>query len=143
MALQKLPVGIQTFSEIINEDYLYVDKTALIHRLLCSGKCFFLSRPRRSGKSLTLSTIASIYRGERALFADLWIEDNWDWHKVHPVIHFSSSGIGYQTQGLEGAIEAELRLVGTHFGISFEQIGIDRMFSELLRKLSHKAKLFY
>lgn len=141
MSLQKLPVGIQTFSEIVNDDYLYVDKTALIYRLLRSGKYFFLSRPRRSGKSLTLSTIASIYRGERALFAGLWIEDKWDWDEVHPVIHISFSGIGYQTQGLEGAIEAELRLVGAEFGISFEQIGIDRMFAEFLRKLSSQGKV--
>ena len=75
MSLQKLPVGIQTFSNIIDENYLYIDKTALIYRLLRSGKYLFLSRPRRSGKSLTLSTIASIYRGERALFAGLWIEE--------------------------------------------------------------------
>lgn len=141
MALQKLPVGIQTFSKLIDENYLYVDKTALIYRLLRSGEYFFLSRPRRSGKSLTLSTIASIYRGERALFAGLWIEDQWEWNKVHPVIHLSFSGIGYQTQGLAGAIEAELRLVGSQFGISFEQIGIDRIFAELLRKLSVQGKV--
>ena len=97
MSLQKLPVGIQTFSKIIEDNYLYVDKTAQIHYLLRSGGYFFLSRPRRSGKSLTLSTIASIYRGERALFAGLWIEDKWDWSKVHPVIHLSFSGIGYRT----------------------------------------------
>lgn len=141
MALQKLPVGIQTFSKIIDENYLYIDKTALIYRLLHSGGYFFLSRPRRSGKSLTLSTIASIYRGEQALFAGLWIEKEWDWQKVHPVIHLSFSGIGYQTQGLAGAIEAELRLVGSQFGISFEQIGIDRMLAELLRKLSAQGKV--
>ena len=74
--LQKLPIGIQTFSDIINDDNLYVDKTEVIHRLLTSGKYFFLSRPRRSGKSLTLSTIKSIYQGERALFAGLWIEEH-------------------------------------------------------------------
>jgi hypothetical protein len=141
MSLQKLPVGIQTFSNIIDENYLYVDKTALIYRLLRSGKYFFLSRPRRSGKSLTLSTIASIYRGERALFAGLWIEEQWEWNKVHPVIHLSFSGIGYRTQGLTGAIEAELRLIGSQFGITFEQIGIDRLFAELLRKLSVQGRV--
>jgi hypothetical protein len=141
MSLQKLPIGIQTFSKLIDENYLYVDKTALIYRLLRSGGYFFLSRPRRSGKSLTLSTIAAIYRGERALFTGLWIEDQWDWDDVHPVIHLSFSGIGYQTQGLEGAIEAELRLVGSQFGIGFEQIGVDRLFAELLRKLSAQGKV--
>ena len=61
--LQKLPIGIQTFEKIRREDYLYVDKTKAIHRLLTSGAYFFLSRPRRSGKSLTLSTIKAIYTG--------------------------------------------------------------------------------
>lgn len=80
--LQKLPIGIQTFSEIINGGYLYVDKTEVIHHLLSSGKYYFLSRPRRFGKSLTLSTIKSIYQGERELFQGLWIEDRWDWEKI-------------------------------------------------------------
>ena len=139
--LQKLPIGIQTFSEIIEKEYLYVDKTEVVYRLLTSGKYFFLSRPRRSGKSLTLSTIKSIYLGQRELFTGLWIEDQWDWEQIHPMIHISFSGIGYQTQGLEAAIEAELRLVGTQFDIRFEQIGIDRMFAELIRKLADKGKV--
>lgn len=85
--LQKLPIGIQTFQEIRKEDFLYVDKTEAIHRLLTAGDYFFLSRPRRSGKSLTLSTIKSIYTGQSELFTWLWIEEQWDWEKVHPVIH--------------------------------------------------------
>ncbi|MEZ4864491.1 MAG: AAA family ATPase [Caldilineaceae bacterium] len=103
--LKKLPVGIQTFSEIINGGYLYIDKTASIYRMLQSGKYFFLSRPRRSGKSLTLSTIKSIYLGQQALFEGLWIADQWDWSRVQPVIHISFSGIGYQTLGLTAALE--------------------------------------
>ncbi|MEM7132371.1 MAG: ATP-binding protein [Chloroflexota bacterium] len=139
--LQKLPIGIQTFSEIIEDDYLYIDKTKPIYQLLTSGKYFFLSRPRRSGKSLTLSTIKSVYMGQRELFTGLWIENQWDWNKVHPVIHISFSGIGYQTQGLEGAIEAELRLIAEEFNVLLTQIGIDRLFAELIRKLSAKGKV--
>ena len=134
--MQRLPIGIQTFKEIINNDYLYVDKTAQIYRLITSGKYFFLSRPRRFGKSLTLSTINSIYRGERDMFQDLWIAERWDWQKVHPVIHISFSSIGYRTAGLEAAIEAELRLLGKQMGVQFEQVGIDRLFHELIRKLA-------
>ena len=73
--VQKLPIGIQTFSTIRADGYLYVDKTASIYHLITSGVYFFLSRPRRFGKSLTLSTIKAIYRGERDLFRGLWIED--------------------------------------------------------------------
>jgi hypothetical protein len=66
--LQRLPVGIQTFSELRSRDCLYVDKTEAIHHLLTMGKYFFLSRPRRFGKSLLLSTIKEIYQSNRALF---------------------------------------------------------------------------
>ncbi|MEZ4865746.1 MAG: ATP-binding protein [Caldilineaceae bacterium] len=134
--LQKLPIGIQTFTKIREENYLYVDKTAAIYRLLTTGDYFFLSRPRRSGKSLTLSTIKAIYQGQREFFTGLWIEDKWDWETTHPVIHLSFSGIGYQTIGIEAAIEAELRLVGEQFGIELAQRGIDRLFAELIRKLA-------
>ncbi len=134
--LQKLPIGIQTFSEIITGDYLYVDKTPEIHRLLTMGKYFFLSRPRRFGKSLTLSTIKAIYSGQRELFQGLWIEDQWDWQKIHPVIHFSFSSIGYKNLGLEAAIDAELRLIGERLGVQFEGVGIARMFRELIQKLA-------
>ncbi|MEM7132884.1 MAG: ATP-binding protein [Chloroflexota bacterium] len=139
--LKNLPIGIQTFKKIRDENYLYIDKTEQIHRLITSGAYFFLSRPRRSGKSLTLSTIKSIYLGQRELFSGLWIEEQWDWEKIHPVIHISFSGIGYQTQGLEGAIEAELRLIGKQMEIQFEQKGIDRLFAELIRKLSTNGKV--
>ena len=134
--LQKLPIGIQTFSEIIQGGYLYVDKTERIHHLLNSGKYFFLSRPRRFGKSLTLSTIKSLYTGERELFKGLWIEDRWDWQNVHPVIHVSLSSMGYQSLGLENALEAELRILGERLGVQYEETGIGRMFRELIRKLA-------
>ena len=139
--LQKLPIGIQTFSKIREEDYLYVDKTASIYRLLTSGAYFFFSRPRRFGKSLTLSTIKSIYRGERELFRGLWIADQWDWQKIHPVIHFSFSGIGYKTLGLEAAIEAELRSIGATMGVQFQEVGITRLFRELIQKMAANGKV--
>lgn len=141
MRNQKLPIGIQTFSEIISGNYLYVDKSEAIHRLIASGKYFFLSRPRRFGKSLTLSTIASIYRGERELFNDLWIAEQWDWQKVHPVLHISFSSIGYHSLGLEAAIEAELHSRAAHMGIELEQNGIERLFRELIQKVAQTAKV--
>ncbi len=65
--MQVLPLGIQTFSEIVERNNLYIDKTQHIKRLLRAGKYFFLSRPRRFGKSLLLSTIKSIYQGRKEL----------------------------------------------------------------------------
>jgi hypothetical protein len=139
--VQKLPIGIQTFSTIRQENYLYVDKTEAIYRLLTSGIYFFLSRPRRFGKSLTLSTIKAIFAGERALFKGLWIEERWDWTKIHPVIHFSFSSIGYKSLGLEAAIEAELRVIGAQMGVQLEESGIARIFRELIQKLATTTKV--
>ncbi|MDX8393358.1 MAG: AAA family ATPase [Mariprofundales bacterium] len=92
MLRKKLPIGIQTFSEIIQNDYCYVDKTALINRLTISGKYYFLSRPRRFGKSLLVSTLKSLFTGEQDLFINLAIEKEWDWSRQHPVIHISFGG---------------------------------------------------
>ncbi|MDE6668209.1 MAG: AAA family ATPase [Muribaculaceae bacterium] len=69
----KYPIGIETFSEIIEEGYVYVDKTELINTLVSKGKYYFLSRPRRFGKSLLLSTIEAFYEGRQDLFAGLAI----------------------------------------------------------------------
>ena len=73
--LRKLPIGIQTFENIRREGYVYVDKTALIYRLVTTGKPYFLSRPRRFGKSLLLSTLESYFEGRRELFEGLAIAD--------------------------------------------------------------------
>ena len=71
--LRKLPIGIQTFENIRREGYVYVDKTALIYRLVTTGKPYFLSRPRRFGKSLLLSTLEAYFEGKRELFEGLAI----------------------------------------------------------------------
>ena len=72
--LKRLPVGIQSFSEIINMDRLYIDKTAYIHKMTDLSKYIFLSRPRRFGKSLLVSTIQSYFEGKKDLFKGLYID---------------------------------------------------------------------
>ena len=99
------PVGIQTFSEIINGNYLYVDKTKQVYDLAMGGKYYFLARPRRFGKSLLVSTLNSLYSGEKALFKGLWIEDKWDWTKKHPVIYIPFNALDYNTLGLENVVK--------------------------------------
>ncbi|GIW23111.1 MAG: hypothetical protein KatS3mg068_2118 [Candidatus Sericytochromatia bacterium] len=89
--MKKLPLGIQTFKEIINNSYLYVDKTEYIYNLINEGKYYFISRPRRFGKSLLISTLKEIFLGNKELFKDLWIYDKIEWEK-HPVIHIDFSG---------------------------------------------------
>src|SRR5574344_3047679 len=92
MALKKLPIGIQTFSEIIEENYTYVDKTGIAYNLIDKYKYVFLSRPRRFGKSLFVDTLRNIFEGNKELFARLEIENKWNWDRKHPVIHIAFSG---------------------------------------------------
>ena len=86
---RKLPIGIQTFREIREEGYYYVDKTAYAWRLVSEGKYYFLSRPRRFGKSLFLDTLAELFAGNEPLFRGLYIHDRWDWNVRYPVVRLS------------------------------------------------------
>ena len=87
-ARRKLPIGIQTFRKIREDGCYYVDKTALIGQLVDGGQHYFLSRPRRFGKSLLLDTIKELFEGDEALFWGLAIHERWDW-TPHPVVRLS------------------------------------------------------
>ena len=79
------PIGVQSFTTLREDGYIYVDKTAYIEKLITNGKYYFLSRPRRFGKSLLLSTIEAFYRGQKELFEELAIsrmEHDWQPHPV-------------------------------------------------------------
>ena len=90
--LKKLPIGIQTFSRIIEENYLYIDKTKELLDIANESVFIFLSRPRRFGKSLFLDTIRCLYEGRAELFKDLYIYDKYDFSKKHPVIKIDFFG---------------------------------------------------
>lgn len=92
MTRKKLPIGIQTFREIREEHYYYVDKTGFALRLIEAGKHTFLSRPRRFGKSLFLDTLAELFAGNEPLFRGLMCHDQWDWSIQYPVIRLSFGG---------------------------------------------------
>ena len=94
-AVRKLPIGIQSFEDIRNQGFLYVDKTALIYKMATMGKPYFLSRPRRFGKSLLLSTIEAYFQGKRELFKGLAIEKlETDWLE-YPVLHLDLNAEKY------------------------------------------------
>lgn len=85
--LKKLPVGkFRSFKEIREDNYIYVDETQHILNMIETGKIYFLSRPRRFGKSLLISTIESLFKGYEELFKGLHIYDKWNWNEKHPVI---------------------------------------------------------
>ena len=116
-----------------------MDKTEQIFRLITSGSYFFISRPRRFGKSLTLSTIKSIYTGQKHLFEGLWIADQWNWNKIHPVIHIQFNEIGYATNGLEKALYNTLAKQAAKYDLTLSASGYDQQFAELIEKLCEKA----
>lgn len=133
---QQLPIGIQSFRKLRKENFLYVDKTEIIYRLTKFSNYFFLSRPRRFGKSLTLSTIKELFQGRKELFDGLWIQNHWDWTQQHPIIHISFSSIGYKELGLEVAIEIQLDRAATANNIQLVEQGISQKFKELIKKLA-------
>ena len=102
----KYPIGIQTFERIISEGYVYVDKTALVHQFVHDGTVYFLSRPRRFGKSLLISTLKSYFQGKKDLFRGLAMEKlETEWAE-HPVFHLSfSSGNYMRSDELKNVLE--------------------------------------
>ncbi len=104
---KKLPIGIHNLREIREGDYYYVDKTPFAFRLTEEGKYYFLSRPRRFGKSLFVDTLKELFEGNRELFTGLHAEKHWDWSKKHPVLRFSFGDGGV---GTKEELERELRI---------------------------------
>ena len=136
LMLKKIPICLQDFRKIIENGFLYVDKTAYIHEVVSKPGTYFLSRPRRFGKSITVSLLHALYNGSRNLFKGLWIEDKWDWNKKHPVLHFSLTSIGFQSIGLLPALLQEISLQARYHGISLSTEGLAPRFRELIVALA-------
>ena len=138
--VQRLPIGIQDFPSLRQESCVYVDKTALIKRLLESGTYFFLSRPRRFGKSLLLSTIQAIFEGRKDLFVGLWLEHNYDF-AVHPIIRLDFSKLDFEARSLEVSVIQELKFIALGYGLELVQDTVRSVFEELIRKLAATTKV--
>lgn len=140
--MKKLPIGIQTFRKLIDEDFLYVDKTKDIFQLLADGgQYYFLSRPRRFGKSLLVSTLKEIFLGNRDLFKDLWIHDKIQW-KEYPVVHLDFLGLKYDTpEELTKTLEYMIDQSAAAYKVQLDESGYDKRFKELIRKLSQREKV--
>ena len=116
--LKKLPIGIQTFAKIREENYLYVDKTALISKLVEDGSYYFLSRPRRFGKSLLISTLQALFEGRKELFDGLAIYDSWDWDVKYPVIKISFGGVARNREEMLQDVKNIMRQNQQRLGVS-------------------------
>ncbi len=143
LARRKLPIGIQTFRQIIEEGYYYVDKSGMAVDLVEQGKYYFLSRPRRFGKSLLLDTLKDLFEGHEALFKGLAAQTRWDWSKPYPVIRVSfSDGVLRNRAELDQRISDILRLnreaLGLHLAPGLPQSDIAGNFGDLIRQ-AHRS----
>ena len=139
---QKLPIGIQTFSEIrLNNNY-YVDKTPLALKLINNGKHYFLSRPRRFGKSLFLDTLKELFEGNEALFKGLDAHKKWDWSVKYPVLRFSFGRKNYNdSESLAETLNQQLTRFEQNYGFKQQFDDAGSRFADLIDNLSAKTKL--
>lgn len=144
--VKKLPIGLQGFEGLRNDGYVYVDKTAYIYRLVHEGKPYFLSRPRRFGKSLLLSTLKAYWEGKRELFAGLAIEtlesENSEAWKSYPVFLFDFNGVNYQqSNALEEALDIQLTRWEKTYGCEASGQTLASRFQNLLLAAKEKTNL--
>ncbi|MCM1224210.1 MAG: AAA family ATPase [Lachnospiraceae bacterium] len=136
---KRYPVGIQSFVEIREGGYVYVDKSALIHQLTKEWKYYFLSRPRRFGKSLLLSTIEAYYKGRRDLFKGLAfysLAEDWE---PHPILHLDLNVGAYTShQGLLDALDYSMSNWENIYGLANSSLSPSLRFGDIISKL-HEA----
>lgn len=138
----KYPIGIQSFDEIIREGYLYIDKTSLAHRLVNERKYIFLSRPRRFGKSLLLSTIEAYFRGRKELFKGLAMENLESRWETFPVFRIDLTGRKYDSEkDVERGLAATLERWEHEYGLPSADYDIgDRFYNLIIRAFERSGK---
>ena len=140
MTRRRLPIGIQTFRKIREEGCYYVDKTAYARRMIDGGTHYFLSRPRRFGKSLFLDTLKELFEGNESLFEGLAIHGDWDWSVRHPVLRLSFGGGDFRESGrLHTNVMAQLDAVERESGVKSDYATAAERFRDLLAALHQHA----
>ena len=136
----KYPLGIQTFEKIRNDDYVYIDKTDLIHQLITTGSTYFLSRPRRFGKSLLISTLEALFKGQKDLFEGLAIADSDYDFDTYPVLKFEFSKDEFATaDNLRDYINSAITDIAELYGIELRDQSYNLRFNELVVKLHRQT----
>ncbi len=139
-AKRKLPIGIQTFRTIREENCYYVDKTAYMARLVAEGTHYFLSRPRRFGKSLFLDTLKELFAGNEPLFQELAIHPRWDWSVRHPVLRLDfSSGNFKEPSYLHKDVMAQLDAMERESGVAANYDTAPARLRHLLKVLHQRT----
>ena len=133
--MRKLPIGIQTFEKLREESYLYVDKTAIIYQIVSGSILYFLSRPRRFGKSLLISTFEAYFEGRKELFEGLAIEKLETRWEQYPVLHLDLNAEKYDTkEALEHMLSRSLSLWEERWGSDVAEISLSARFSGIIRR---------
>jgi len=139
--MKKLPIGYQNFEQLIKEGFIYVDKTEAIHNLLDKGSLYFLSRPRRFGKSLLLSTFRQIFNGNKDLFKGLYIYEKTDYDfEAYPILQFNFADYGHQVLHLEDALSTQIEDYAEAFDVNLPNKGISKKFTYLVQQIAKKGK---
>jgi hypothetical protein len=138
---KKLPLGLQDFRGIIEGGYKYIDKSKYLYQMASMGKYYFLSRPRRFGKSITVSMLHELYNGSRELFKGLWIEDKWDWSRKNPVIRISFKDVNFEQRGLEEPLAERISEVANNYSIGLRSLSARDRLRELIIALSERGKV--
>ncbi len=140
MTKRRLPIGIQTFRKIREQNCYYVDKTAFIREMLDEGTHYFLSRPRRFGKSLFLDTLKELFECNEPLFEGLHIHDRWDWSSRYPVLRLSFGGGNFKEPGhVHASLMAQLDAVQRRAGVVSDYATAPERFGHLLEALHRQA----
>ena len=140
MSRRRLPIGIQTFRKVREADCYYVDKTAFVERLLDEGTHYFLSRPRRFGKSLFLDTCKELFEGNEALFEGLAIHERWDWSARHPVLRLSfGSGHFQGPDDLRTEVTDRLKAMEDDAAITTRPDSLPARFRHLIEVLHQRT----
>ena len=140
MSNRLYPIGVQSFEKLRKDGYLYIDKTALVHKLVTTGSYYFLSRPRRFGKSLLISTLKAYFEGKRELFEGLAIEQLEKKWTVHPVLHLDLNIEKYgSVESLENILESNLSRWEEQYGASKSERSFSLRFAGVIRRAYEKT----
>ncbi len=139
--MKNLPVGRQNFEAIIEENLLYVDKTRQVYELIRSGRLYFLSRPRRFGKSLLVSLFAHLFQGKKSLFEHLYIGKaaKYEWTE-YPVLQFNMAAFGHEVENLEAELSFQLRTYARQFDVEISELSLSSRFRTLVSGIASQGR---
>src|SRR6185437_8326327 len=139
--LKELPIGISSLEKIVTNNFLYIDKTKFVSMLVTQGGYYFLSRPRRFGKSLFIDTLKQAFLGNKEIFTGLYLENNWDWDIKYPVIHIDlGQGLVKSKEQLDNTLNAILDRYYDEHQIENRYTEMSSRFRYLIDQIKEKYK---